>query len=486
MNDTPERDLERARAAIDALAQHVDTASAWGAVEGALDRGARRSGRRSAQLAVALVTVVAVIGAVAYAHRSDSGKTTLEVTPGHDHPALDCVLPSLPVPGAKSSDPDPLGLDLHLSGPAVASLRGGAALAPFALDGGRFRVTPPLAGDTPSVTANQAQCAALATSNANGWPLLDLARDYGGAAVGFGRVTVDPTVKAQPNTVFAGQLNDNTKPTLPAPAAYRDRLAWLVVVKNVVVFHGGGSFRPVTTTTSPAPPSNRYDVFLIDAQSGSDALLYTESQLPSIETSVMVPAERVSVPWKLVSRAPDRFHAEIKATVLPCDGYPNPVAIDSQRAALAVVVDRPVNASCGAPEEVTIPLGPATVTADLPDHIDHDPLGPYVTIANPAAVAPTGDRVLKQLTEQDNGTTIRITVGSVLAISPLHDGGQYAALPVTSSDPSVLGVLLADEVHEFRAWKPGTADLTEPPTTCNAPGKGQPCTGPWVVHVIIR
>jgi hypothetical protein len=411
------------------------------------------------------------------------------------HPALDCALPSLPVPGAQPAQPDTSPLFVNLSGPAVAALRGGAALAPFELDGGRFRVTPPLPGDEPSVTANQAECAALAADSSNGMSLLELARDYGGAAVGYGRVSVDPELVANPAAPVAlqGQLDKDTHPSLPAAAPYQQRLAWVVVVKNVVIFHGGP--QPVTppsgsasSTTLPAPATNGYAAFIIDARAGSDALIYTEGQPPRLPASVMVPAERVSVPWTLVSRSPDGYHGEIEATVLPCDGYPNPAFVDRDRAAVAVVVERPVNASCGAPRAVTLPLLAATVTSDLPAHIAHEPLGPFVTLPNPSASTPPSEsgRELRMLNEQDNGATIRITVGSVLAISPLHDGGQYAALPVTSSDPGVLGVLLADEVHEFRAWKPGSADLSEPAGTCNAPGKGRPCTGPWTVHVIVE
>lgn len=492
MNHEHIDDLDRVRETVDALAHRVDTAAGWDAVASAVDRQrhGRDRARRGAQLATVLVSVIAVIGGVVYA-RSGSNPSSLQVTEPSTPPASsgECVLPSLPVPGARSADTDPLVQSLNLSGPAVAALKGGAVVAPFELDGGRLTVTPPRPGDTPALSANQAECAALATSNANGYSLLESARSYGGAAVGYGRVSVDPQLIANPESplYLQGQTNDNTKPTLPAPAAYQQRLAWLVVVKNVLIFHGGGSFSPGTTTTSPAPPTNGYDVFLVDAQTGADALLYTESQPPSLVASVMVPAENVSVPWTLVSRSPDGYHGEIKATVLACDGYPSPVSVDRDNPVLAVVVERPVNASCGAAKEVTLPLVAATVTSDLPEHIDHEPLGPYVALPNPAAPPRPGDtgRVLKLVNEQDNGTTIHVTVGSVLAVGPLHDGGQYAAVPVTSTDPGVLGALLADEVYEFRAWHTGTADLSEPATTCNAKGKGQPCTGPWVLHVIV-
>ena len=83
--------------------------------------------------------------------------------------------------------------------------------------------------------------------------------------------------------------------------------------------------------------------------------------------------------------------------------------------------------------------------------------------------------------------TINVKRGSVLTVGPLHQAKQYAALPVTSSDSATLGVLFPDyEVHEFRAWRAGHADLYVPTSTCDpAKGKGGRCTPPWIVHVNI-
>ena len=202
-------------------------------------------------------------------------------------------------------------------------------------------MTPPGPGITPAVSAHQAECAALASLGDDGRSLLDLA-SYGGVAVGYGRVSVAPRLLAAARKPsYADEIVDqNTHPTLPKPAPYQDRLAWLVVVRNVLIFNGGPKvFTP--TTASPAPTSNSYDVFLVDAQTGSDALLYAERQPGMPAPSVIVPAERVSVPWTLVSRSPNGYAGQIRATVLPCDGYPNPVLVDHDRAAVAVVVERP-------------------------------------------------------------------------------------------------------------------------------------------------
>ena len=371
------------------------------------------------------------------------------------------------------------------------------------------------------MSAKQAECAALASISFNGLPLLDSVGS--GVAVGYGRVSVAlQLTTATPTTspVRETGTDHNTTAKLPKPTSYQQRLAWLIVVRDNEEFFGGGpisvhSPSKPTTTTTPAPPTYGYLVFVVDARTGSDALLYTESQpgpiVSSRSASVTVPAEQVSVPWALKSRSPNGYTGQITATVLPCDGVPNPVSVDSGRAALTVVVERPVGANCGAPQQVTVGLNAAVVTFNLPAHIAHNPLGPYVarradSTAGYSARCPqtqingrpimecfyngpgaTGG-VLRTLFEPDNGSTIPTIVGSVFAVGPLHDATHYAALPVTSSDPAVLGVLFPDpEVHEFRAWHTGHADLYVPTSACNpSTGKGMPCTPPWIVHINIK
>ena len=273
---------------------------------------------------------------------------------------------------------------------------------------------------------------------------------------------------------------------MPAASPYQDRLAWIVVVREVEIFD------PPPGAPSPTMPasSHGYVVFLVDAQTGSDALLYAEAQ--SGPATVAVPAERVSVPWTLVSRSPEGYSGTISATVLPCDGYPNPVNVGRDRAA-AVIVQRPVNVSCGDPVQVTIPLHAGSVTANLPADIAHDPLGPVVT--NPSSTATkspdeTGG-VLRMLSDFNNGQSIEVSVGSVFAVGPLHvTPGQYAADMAKSSDISVLGTLdgWSDyELGEFRAWKPGTANLFVAGKGCKPTRViGETCPPIWVVHVTVK
>jgi hypothetical protein len=96
--------------------------------------------------------------------------------------------------------------------------------------------------------------------------------------------------------------------------------------------------------------------------------------------------------------------------------------------------------------------------------------------------------VLDTLLEFDDNNTIHVTVDSVLIVGPLHDAGHYAALPVASNDPAVLGPLddfRDNELFEFRAWHPGHADLFVAPRACNRRSNGGPCASQWIVHVIV-
>jgi hypothetical protein len=451
-----------------------------------------------------VVSALAACGSVANT-ASPATTTTMPALPA-------CALPPLRAPSPKSPQFD-------LTGPAVSALHGGAARVGFALDAGAFTMTPPRPGDRSEIPANAAECAALASISPNGLPLLQLAA--GGVAVGYGLVSVSPQVIATtPSTAYVEHsgTDHDTNPKLPRPAAYQNRLAWLVVVKDNEEFFGrSGPPRPpgaITTTTSPRLASHGYLVFLVDARTGSDALLYQEGQPGPVTSagspSVTVPAEQVSVPWVLESRSPNGYEGRIMATVLPCDGVPNPVTTERGRAALAVIVRRPVGSHCGAPTQVSVALHAAVVTFNLPAHIVHEALGPQVTPESSTTPGYTArcpqthvdgrivlecyydgpgatGGVLRTLTEFDSGSTIRVKTGSVLAVGPLHDAHRYAALPVASSDPKTLGSLFPDnEVREFRAWHAGHADLLVPTTACNPPkGIGAACTPPWIVHVDI-
>jgi len=158
----------------------------------------------------------------------------------------------------------------------VSALKGGPVLAPFSLDGGKFSVSPPLAGDVARRPPRNRPNAPRWRPSTRAAPLAARPRmEYGGAAVGYGQVTIAPELIANPAPNLMGQTNQNTKPSIPRPTPYQHRLAWLVVVKNVLIFHGppGGVSIP-----KPGPEQYGYLVFVVDAQTGSDALMYAESQ----------------------------------------------------------------------------------------------------------------------------------------------------------------------------------------------------------------
>ena len=429
--------------------------------------------------------------------------TTGQTAATSDGQAAGMVVPDAHgLPGCTLPAPLPTGTDAQfaLGGPAVQALRGGAALSGFSLDGGGLTVAPPRVGDRPVVPAGVAECAALASLNGNGWSMLKSAQQ-GGVAVGYGRVSVSPQVLAasKPPLYLSSMAGGGQAPKLPAASPYRDRLAWIVAVRYLQVascpaFRGG----PGPAKVAPVPTDYGYDLFLMDARTGADALLYAEGGPPPcgfgarIAPSVSVPAEQVSVPWTLVSRDPNGYSGRISATVLPCDGYPDTVLVDRDRPVAGVVVFRPVDAACGQPRQVTLALHAATVMSELPAQIGHEPVGLDIPLpATQAAPAsqPTTPGKLVNLFGQDNGKTIHIAVGDVLAVTPLSGVDHTAPSPVASSDPAVLGPLDGPNrgpVAEFRGWKAGRADLSVPQSACHSPDHAAvPCSGAWVVHVVV-
>lgn len=464
--------------------------------------GRARRGTRRAAVALAAVIALAGCGALGPAAlvgppagrttgRSGTSRTTAAIASG----PLACTPPRLPAAGrAGSGSPGgPLG------GPALRALRGGAARSAFSLDGGRLRVSPPLPGQSPAIPAREVECAALASLNIDNVPLLGAALQRG-IALGYGRVTVAAGLPHAPTVVSLG----GTAPTaahLPSAAAYRGRLAWVVVVRPTFGYHCPMMREPLPRPAARAkePPHYGYTVFLLGASSGTHALLYNEGHPQPcgfsgwVGPEVNVPALQRSVPWHLVARSPDGYSGRIQATVRPCDGFPHSVLVSQNRPAVRVLVLAPVSAqTCGPVHAVTLRLQAATVTADLPAHIAHDRVGLYLPL--PARPAPSASppTVLHNLGPTDAGRTLHVRVGAVLVVTPwpgLIPSGPSGPSPVRSSDAAVLGPLDGANlgpVAEFRAWKPGRADLSIPATACRSPHGGlPPCSGPWVVHVVV-
>jgi hypothetical protein len=375
-----------------------------------------------------------------------------------------------------------------LTGPAVTSLRGGAASHGFSVDGGLLSIEPPPPGAVPRVSRTLAECEALAAIGSNGGAL-DIAADEYGLAIGYAMVTVSSGLPVDSSS----WQNYYPAQTMPRPAPYRNRLAWVVVVRTELT----ASCPAVAVTTPPATPAPApeqpaytgyyYEVFLIAAATGGDALIYDEAQPAPcggtgvVPADVAVPIEETSVPWTLDRRNPDRYSAVLTAYVPPCDFHDSVVNVIPGTALVRVLAYGTVAARCGQPRPATVYLQAASVTQNLPQVLIHALAGLYIpgtgNTAPRESGPPTG--TLITLGVLDRRTTITVHVGDVLAPPPVFPGEDPStAKPTRSSDPAVLGPLSppgsAEQgpFAEFRAWQPGRATLTSP-------------AGTWLVHVTV-
>ncbi|MGH9046001.1 MAG: hypothetical protein ACRDVW_01670, partial [Acidimicrobiales bacterium] len=285
---------------------------------------------------------------------------------------------------------------------------------------------------------------------------------------------------------------------------FTDRLAWLVVVHRMpLVFSCPAETGPVRLI--PRRSDHDYEVFMIDARTGTDALIYTEGgpggcvSGARVPPTVTVAEESVSVPWTLSSRDPNGYSGMISATILPCDRVPDTVLVDRSRPDVQVQVNRPYGPPCGEPEQVTLRLHAAVVTADLPAVIGHDPVGLLTDLNLPASrprAAPSSTTTTSPffipVNATMNGQTVKVTIGQVITVQPLPGAQGVGSFtnPAVSTDPAVLGPLTLGPqplVAEFRAWKVGTAEITVAQSTCVHPGSSQvPCNGRFVVYVVVH
>lgn len=428
----------------------------------------------------ALLGTMALAGAAPPAAAADAG-------PHPDLSDLSCQVPSLPHGVAHASS----RMDV-LSGPAVTALTGGAARHGFSLDGRDLVVAPPRPHDVPVLTADQAVCGAMATTGGLSGEVEQ------GVAVGYGRVSVAarffPAITGFPSPGSVAAQN----PTVPS---FTNRLAWMVVVHTASAAFSCPLARGPLHPIRPRASDHGYEVFMIDARTGTDALVYTEGGPGPCNASDRVPPvvaaaeESVSVPWTLVARTPGGYSGTIAATVLPCDKVPTSVLLDPNDTNAEVRVTRPFGPPCGPPKTVVIALDATDVTDDLPAVIGHDPVGltnllsllPPTTPTTTSTTSPP----LVPADASTNGQTLQLTVGQVVALQPLPGTmGLSFTSPAVSSDPAVLGPLTSSPqplVAEFRAWKAGTAEITVPQSACVHPGSDQvPCDGPFAITVVVR
>ena len=307
--------------------------------------------------------------------------------------------PTLTSAGAATvTKPPPTGVTessaTSLTGPALTALTGEPVTQPFRIDGGSLRVDAPQPGDGPGISGLAAACVALASISADGVRFGDLALS-GGVRIGLARVTVADSVAVDSDRVTVG--DGDVQPNVGPVPAYHDRLAWvLAVVYEMAVpcpMIPPGSGAPKATDPLPSRRSTDFDyqVFLVDAHSGADALTYTEGR-PALcggpgrlAPSVSVPADGVSVAWSMTVRNPDGYSATITADMLTCDGYDPLVLPDEDRPAVVhVLVQRPIGRACGALVHRRLTLHAAGVTASLPAKLVHAPTGLSVPSPDPA------------------------------------------------------------------------------------------------------
>jgi hypothetical protein len=414
--------------------------------------------RRTAVGFAAFGALALVFGAFAFALPSKSSSSA--TTPAATAACRSAVAGASDVPDLK---PNPIG------GPAAAALTGGPARSQLSLDGSGLVLMPPRADDHPTVSRAAAECAAMTSLGPEGQPVVfpSMLR-FAGAAVGYARATVNPALAAT-----IGPLNGET---LPPPAPFQKRLVWAVVAPDMRT-----SNCPAMSGPTPAgiaqPTDFAYRVFLLDARTGADALVYTEGGpqfcgFPGrVPPSAQVPFQQVSVPWTLASRDRHNYLGTLTARVRPCERAPDSVNVDGHPPALAVVVNRPIAPPCGSDKPVSIRVQPGDYDT-LPVAIRHWPLGPYFPPPEPTSFPePQNPRMVGP---SDNNTTITTPVKSQLMISfelaPTSGEGRHAV----TNNPAVLDLVTDPNdnvLQEFRAFTPGEADLSIP--------------GQWTLHVIV-
>ena len=416
----------------------------------------RKSGRVGAVLAAgAALTLLAGCGTASVGQasvgQSDGAPEVRQLSSAVA--AKTCALPAHPsvTPGQE------------LTGPAVTALTGGAAVHGFSLDGGKFSIAPPPAGAVPRLSRTQAECEQQAAVDPNGYTF---SLEGSGMAVGYGLVTVSsglPVTPWQPDAYPGASL-----PT-PKPASYQNRLAWVVVFR----FEEIASCPSQASTTSPATPKYtgyHYDVFIVDAATGADALLYTE-RAPKVcnqpgfsPPSLAIPIELTSVPWRLDSRAPGGYYGTLTAYVPACYGYGKEVSIVPGTAVVRVLAYGQVAASCGPPRPVTVYLDASDVFQSLPSRLIHAQTGLYITEPqSQGGPEPATTAKIVTVGVVNSGHTFTVHVGDVISPTPFPVNQVHAPL-VHSSDPAVLGLLgppqLQTGFSEFRAWRPGRVTLS--------------------------
>jgi hypothetical protein len=225
------------------------------------------------------------------------------------------------------------------------------------------------------LSERQAACNLLATLTPNGFPLYDIAPS--GSVLGFGRITVST---ALPHTdLFIGG-----KQTHPTPAAFRDRLAWILTVNWSPPSSCPAQTGPLSPAASSAPKPYplTYQVYAVDATTGTDAITFVAKRPggcggPPDPATSAVPYQEVSVPWRNVSAQPAGQVGSIEARYAACETVPFGGAwVERSRPEVQVSVMRRLGSPCGPSAWHRLTLHPATVGAAIPSRLGHAETGP--------------------------------------------------------------------------------------------------------------
>jgi hypothetical protein len=231
------------------------------------------------------------------------------------------------------------------AGPAHGKAARNVVTAGWSLDGGALTVSPPPAGYLTTVSEGVAGCRLAFAS----------------------RVATDPTAagKLELGTVT---IRSDIAATVPGTPSYQHRVAWLLVTN------------PLWTSecpSAPVPTVDPYEVLMLDATTGTSGITYQQSHPwcdRSMPAKIAVPNEKRSVPWSLVSRAPDSSSVVVTASWPTCEifipvyqdqvvtppGVLKTPAVRDDPTEITIEVGGALGAQCGASERHTIVVGPAT------------------------------------------------------------------------------------------------------------------------------
>jgi hypothetical protein len=265
-------------------------------------------------------------------------------------------------------------------------MSGGVVHQRLALDH-TLTIAPPRPDDRATYSGKDAVCAVLASTLANGQQVGRQSPDT--MAAGLARVTLGPVDPQNVNdsvgttTIYIDGIPGKTA-RRPPLAHYADRLAWVVVVEDVEESSCPGQSAGQIPHVKPETGHHGYAVFIIDAHTGGDAVLYTERSngiCPGTAAQgpfLNVPLTEVSLPWTLLNEQPDHSRATIRFAVTPCDGYDGVITAERDSPVVQVIATRPFGPPCGKTKPVEEKLRAQNVNTHLPATLQHAPTGPAI------------------------------------------------------------------------------------------------------------